>query len=58
MIPLSSVKMFVSILEKGDDVHKLNLIDHGNDIPNKFLKDTKWHNSTKPTLVRFCQIFF
>ena len=26
MIPLSSVKMFVSILERGDDVHLLNLL--------------------------------
>jgi hypothetical protein len=45
MIPLSSVKMFVSILEKDGDVHLLNLLEHGNDIPNEFRKDTKWHDS-------------
>ncbi len=42
MIPLSSVKMFISIVQKDDDVHLLNLIEHGNDIPNNLRKDTKW----------------
>ena len=36
MIPLSSVKMFISILEKNGDVHQLNLLEHGDDIPNEF----------------------
>ena len=36
MIPLSSVKMFVSILEKDGDVHLLNLLEHSDDIPNEF----------------------
>ena len=45
MIPLSSVKMFVSILEKGGDVHLLKLLEHGDDIPNKLRKDTNWYNT-------------
>ena len=46
MIPLSSVKMFISIVERDDNVHLLNLIEHGDDITNDFRKDTKWHDST------------
>jgi hypothetical protein len=45
MIPLSSVKMFFSIIERDNDVHLLNLIEHGDDIPNNFRKDTKWYES-------------
>ena len=33
MIPLSSVKMFVSVVKKGSGA---NLLDHGDDIPNEF----------------------
>ena len=45
MIPLSLVQVFVSILEKEGDVHLLNLLEHGDDIPNKFRKDTKCQDS-------------
>ena len=46
MIPLLSVKMFVSILEKEGYVHILKLLEHGDDIPNEFRKDTYWYNSS------------
>ena len=36
MIHLSSVKMFVSILERGGNANLLNLLEHGDDIPNEF----------------------
>ena len=35
MIPLLSVKMFVSILERGGDT---DILVHGNDLPNEFRK--------------------
>ena len=36
MIPLSSVKMIISILEKDGDVNLLKLLEHGDDISNDF----------------------
>jgi hypothetical protein len=47
MLPLSTVKMFISILGKGGDVNTLNLIEHGDDIPDEFRKDTSWYNTAE-----------
>ena len=52
MIPLSSVKMFFSVVEKGGDA---DLFEHGDDIPNEFCKDTKWQDSPSAHAAWFCQ---
>jgi hypothetical protein len=42
MIPLPSVKMFSSILKRGGNT---DILEHSDDIPNEFRKDTKWYDS-------------
>ena len=42
IIPLSSVKIFFSAIKKGCNA---DLIEHGDNIPDEFCKETKWHQS-------------
>ena len=42
MIPLSSIKMFFAVVEKECDA---DLLNHGDNIPDEFCKDTKLHQS-------------
>ena len=54
MIPLTSVKMFLSIIKKGGNT---NLLKHGEDIPNEFCKDTKWYDSPAAVLPNIFLIY-
>ena len=42
MIPLSSIKMFFAVFKKECNA---DLLEHGDNIPDEFCKDTKWHRS-------------